>query len=126
MNRNKALCSIRKTLNLPLDFTENSVLINFQNQAIRPVFKFQNDFLVELFKSYIDARKMEWNTSDRLTKVKYITAAISNDKHLKATIIGSIIGLLTNKELSIYFENQREVNRRISAMAKERLLDQLV
>lgn len=126
MIRDVAITSIRETLNLPIDSSEKAELISFQNTTLRPVLKFQNELLISLFRSYIIDRKMKWENCDAPTKKRYITTALSNDIHLKSMTVGCVVGLLNSDELKLFLQNQREISRRIIAMAKERLIDQLI
>lgn len=126
MIRDEAITSIRENLDLPVDSSEKAQLISFQNKALRPILKFQNEILISLFRAYVIDRKMKWETCDPPTKKRFITTAMSNDIHLKSMTVGCVIGLLNSDELQIFLKNQREISRRIIAMTKERLIDQLV
>jgi hypothetical protein len=123
--RNLQILSFRENLNLSIDKTEKSSLINFQNSVIRPILKFQNNIIVAIFNDYIKNKKFSWATSDSPMKKKFIYASLTNDKHLKVLYIGLNLALFTIEELDFYFSNQKEFNKRITAMIKERLIDQM-
>jgi hypothetical protein len=125
-SRDKSLQSIRPILMLTEDKTDKKDLINFQNNTLRPILKFQNELLVLLFETYIKDRKFRWETSASPIRKQFVLKAISNDNHSKAKLLGCIIGLFTCDETMFYNLNQNEINRRIVTMCKERIVDQLV
>lgn len=124
-DRDEILKSIRIKLNLEKDTSAKQELINFQNETLRPILKFQNQLLVLLFQAYIKDRKFKWQTSIDFDRKEFISKALSNDKHIKSTFIGCVIAHFTNSEIMFYTENQHEINKRIISMSKQRLFDQL-
>jgi len=93
----------------------------FQNQALRPIAKFQNDLLLAVFKKYIKRRKNAFYDLEIAKKEEYIEHAIKKDLKFRNLIKGIFIGLFTTKEYEEYQENSSQLNKRIGNLAIERL-----
>ena len=74
----------------------------FQNAVLRPILKFQNEWIMT-----------------------FILANIGKQNALKNQLIGSVIGLLTEEELIFYFTNQSDLNKRIYQMICQRMYDNI-
>jgi hypothetical protein len=96
----------------------------FQNQVLRPILKFQNDLLIEVFLSKIKAKSQEIKSISLQGKQKIITNQFKTNTTLKQMLLGCVVGLLTTEEFKFYNANTSKINKRIFSMLKERLLDQ--
>ena len=96
----------------------------FQNQVIRPILKFQNDLLIEVFLSRIKTKNRDLSALSFLEKQEIIITQFKTNTTLKQMLLGCVIGLLTTEEFNYYNFNTSNINKRIFSMLKERLFDQ--
>lgn len=96
----------------------------FQNQVIRPILKFQNDLLIEVFLSRIKTKNQDLSALSFTEKQEIIKAQFKTNTTLKQMLLGCVIGLLTTEEFNYYNANTSNINKRIFSMLKERLFDQ--
>lgn len=124
-DRDRDLTSIRIQLSQAKVFESTNALERFQNETLRPIAKFQNTLLLELFKSYIIQYKKVFHKNDVSDKLSYIEQAVKKDSKLKNVIRGLFLGHFTIEEYNFYIEHKSSVNRRITNLVKERLQSQL-
>ncbi len=124
-DRDRDLTSIRIQLSQAKVFESTNALERFQNETLRPIAKFQNTLLLELFKSYIIRYKKVFHKNDVSGKLSYIEQAVKKDSKLKNVIRGLFLGHFTIEEYNFYTEHKSSVNRRITNLVKERLQSQL-
>lgn len=96
----------------------------FQNNILRPIIKFQHNIIIELAKS----EKHFPSNNEKLLKDDFfnlIKLYVDKNNKLKNLLIGLIIGLLTDDEISFYLANASQINKRISNMIIQRLSDTL-
>ena len=96
----------------------------FQNQVIRPILKFQNDLLIEVFLSRIKTKNRDLSALSFTEKQEIIITQFKTNTTLKQMLLGCVIGLLSTEEFNYYNFNTSNINKRIFSMLKERLLDQ--
>ena len=92
----------------------------FQNLVLRPIIKFQNDLLIEVFRNYVEKHKSVFYDLALEKRMVYIENAIQKDMKK-----GMIIGQFTVEEYGIYIENSSALNKRMMNMVKERLLSNI-
>lgn len=95
----------------------------FQNETLRPLAKQQHDLLVAAFQLFLKKRKVNFNaiaTTKRFDKVKELVA---RDNRLRGLLFGIVVGGFTRAEMNYYIENEGEVNRRLTNLLTERLLE---
>ncbi len=97
----------------------------FQNITLRPIIKFQNDLLIEVFRNYIHKHKNMFYDLSLEKRLDYIENAIHKDMKLRNSMKGMIIGLFTAEEYLIYIENSSALNKRMMTIVKERLLSNI-
>lgn len=121
MNRSQSLRDLRPEIHtdairspLPLE--------QFQNEVLRPILKFQNDIFVAYIRAYLG--DVVWPTRTAALE-EFIKTRLQKDLALRNTCLGITVGLLTNEELSFYFQHKTELNKRIIQMLCQRLVDQL-
>ena len=117
-----------KTLRPEL-FIENSDSTSsielFQNEVLRPVIKFQHDLIIHLVTAHPLFAPVTNNKGPRLQFQKRVKDFISGQSTLKNQLIGSIVGLLTEEEITYYAANPNELNKRIHGMICQRVADTL-
>lgn len=96
----------------------------FQNQVIRPILKFQNELLIEVFLSRIKTKNQDLSALSFTEKQEIIKAQFKTNTTLKQMLLGCVVGLLTTEEFNYYNANTSNINKRIFSMLKERLFDQ--
>jgi len=97
----------------------------FQNNTLRPILKFQNDLLIELFIVYATKNKNVFFSLSIEKKNIYIEKATSADTAFRNQLIGVIVGLFSIEEYLEYAKNSSNLNKRIITMLIERWKSQL-
>jgi len=97
----------------------------FQNITIRPIIKFQNDYLIQYYSNFARGYQKDWGSISNEKKENFIKTSLNKNQNLKNTFIGSITGFFTSEELDFYFQNKSELNRRIVQIIKQRVLSNL-
>ena len=97
----------------------------FQNLVLRPVIKFQNDLLIEVFRNYINKHKSVFYDLSLEKRIDYIENAIQKDMKFRNSLKGMIIGQFTVEEYMLYIKNSSALNKRMMNIAKDRLLSNI-
>ena len=97
----------------------------FQNAVLRPILKFQNDILIEVFKTYISKRKNVYYTLNQNQKLNYVTHSIQKDIKFRNQLKGMIVGLFSLEEYDLYTENSSALNKRMMNLMIQRIQNQL-
>jgi hypothetical protein len=107
--------------------TENSSSEErFQNQTLRPILKFQNDLLIEVFKNYAIKQKGVFFNLTPDKKLAYIENSIQRDIKFRNLLKGIIIGLFTVNEYHEYILNSSNLNKRMMNLLIERIKSQVL
>lgn len=93
----------------------------FQNEALRPILKLQNDIFVESFINYLAKNKIDFSTFTIEKKMAMIENSIQKDIKFRNALKGMIIGLFTTDEYVLYIKNSSSLNKRMMGMLIERL-----
>ena len=88
----------------------------FQNQVLRPILKFQNDLLIEVFLSRIKTKNRDLSALSFLEKQEIIITQFKMNTTLKQMLLGCVIGLLTTEEFNYYNFNTSNINKRLSLL----------
>lgn len=98
---------------------------HFQNETLRPILKFQNELILEVFQQFLVDTKVDFvNLSLNLKKAK-ISNSIKQNTQIKNLYLGMIIGFFSLNEYSFYTQNKKEINKRIVSLLIERISSQL-
>lgn len=125
-SRSSHLLKIRPTLSSAKVGTETSEGEYFQNITLRPIIKFQNFLLVEVFKNYIRKHKDAFYSLSHEKRLEYIEKAIQKDIKFRNSLKGMIIGQFTVEEYETYIKDSSALNKRMMNMVVERLKDQIM
>ena len=106
--------------------TEQFIIEDFQNKVLRPILKFQNDLLINLFIKYSHNKKQVFKILELEVKEKVIDDNFKKNSSLRQLLLGSVIAFFTSDELITYDNFTYEINKRIFSMLKARLKDQLI
>lgn len=121
MNRDQ-LAKLRPFLpGLQLEGTKS--MESFQNDILRPIIKFQHAFIESYFRNNVQFQFLLKDKGPRLEFQEKVKRFIGNQTSIKNQLIGSIIGLLTESELTYYWKESSEINKRISQMICQRVSD---
>lgn len=120
MERNKCLTKLRPEISSIEAGQAASEAELFQNEVLRPILKFQNIAIHEIFKSSI--QKLNLETLQKADQRQRIKRILDSDLKLMNQLYGVIIGLMTESELSYYIASKSEVHKRIKSMMTERLI----
>ena len=125
--RDTALLALRPQI--PSDATTTSSAETFQNQALRPILKLQNDLLLSLFRHYLTKRK-QVGPDARFAKMSvteqeiYIDHTIRTDLKFRNLLVGTVIGQFTADEWTIFLADESELTRRLGNMLTQRIQSQ--
>lgn len=122
-NRTNALISIRPAIAIT---TENSNSIEvFQSNSLRPILKFQNELILNVFNNYLLDNKIQFAELKEEKKKEFIFHHLKNNQAAKNFYLGIVIGMFTKEEYTFYVSSKQEINKRITSMLIERLSSQL-
>ena len=118
---------IRQRPDLPVSKIKDTMSSEeyFQNAVLRPILKFQNDILIEVFKTYISKRKNVYYTLNQNQKLNYVTHSIQKDIKFRNQLKGMIVGLFSLEEYELYTENSSALNKRMMNLMIQRIQNQL-
>lgn len=119
--RDNQLLSIRSILEKAKVNANTLKAEAFQNKTLRPIAKFQNDLLVEVFKIYIIYRKNKFHSLSIDNKMRYIEDAVKKDSKLRRQLQGIFIGHFTIEEYAEYATDYSAYNKRINNLCIERI-----
>ena len=122
MKRSESISLFRSPISIDTDKISLE-LEQFQNLCLRPILKFQNDILVSYFKSNINLISIPESTSELENLVKN---RLQKDIITRNTLLGMIIGLLHDEELTFYMSHKNELNKRLVVMLTQRITDNLI
>ncbi len=97
----------------------------FQNQALRPILKFQNDLFIHVFINYAVKQKNVFFGLTPDKKMAYIENVIQKDIKFRNSLKGMIIAFFTVDEYSEYIKNSSNLNKRMMNLLIERLKSQI-
>jgi len=98
----------------------------FQNEVLRPILKYQHEILLQTFTTYLEKRKINFDSLSIDKKERHIDSILSKDIAFKNMLLGMTVGRFTIEEITIYEEKSSEYNRRILQMLRKRLKDTLL
>ena len=123
-SRNQYLVSLRPEIFSAKILETTSSFETFQNQVLRPILKFQNDILFQVFLSRINTKNQDFSALSLQKKQDILIGEFKTNTTLKQILLGCVVGLLTTEEFKYYNTNTSNINKRIFSMLKERLSDQ--
>lgn len=121
--RDEVLQEIRVKLELPEQ--ETLAIELFQNKVLRPILKFQNALILEIFKEYLKKNHRTFSALNQKVQLEIIRETLKKDQRLKNQFIAIITAFFTVNEYSEYLNDLNELNKRIVSMTTQRLQDQL-
>jgi len=125
MNRDQQLLAIRPTIQTET-ITDTNSSEYFQNQVLRPILKFQNDYFLWMIKQTVSFQKSNFDAKSAFDQKRVVTQILASNRKFKAALVDSCIALMTSAELNLFQNRSGEYRKRIISMVEERLIDQLV
>ena len=122
--RDQALLAIRPLL--PLDNSLSTEREKFQNETLRPILKFQNPAIKVVVNEWMKAHKQDLSSQTKERASATIEHVLKTNQQLRNQLFALVTGLMTEVELSYYFSQKGELNRRLTSMLIQRLVDQLL
>ncbi len=121
MTRTEQLLQLRSEISTDAERT-SLPKEEFQNKTLRPILKFQNDVLVSFFRSQLKGAvlpefKIELNP--------FVQQRLQKDLATRNTILGMVIGLLSEEEMTVFLDDKNEMSKRIMDMLCQRITDEL-
>lgn len=97
----------------------------FQNSTLRPIIKLQQPLFVDVFINYAKKHKSVFYDLSIEKRMDYIENAILRDMKFRNSLKGMVIGQFTVEEYKTYIKNSSALNKRMMALVKELLLNNL-
>ena len=97
---------------------------DFLHATLRPVLKLQNALLLAAVADFVRDHHIALATADAPTRQRLLTELLGRNTKLRYTIIGLVTALFTAPEYAYYRTQRPELNRRLLALAQQRVLDQ--
>ena len=124
-DRTSSLLAIRPNIDTIDKSLKTKDIEVFQNNVLRPILKFQNDLLLQIFIDYANQYKGVFFKLSDHAKLSYIQQALSANQRLRSLILGTIVGLFAVEDFGYYKLNSSALNKRIITMTIKRLQSQL-
>ena len=124
-DRTSSLLTIRPNIDTIDKSLKTKDVEAFQNNVLRPILKFQNDLLLQIFIDYANQYKGVFFKLSDYEKLSYIQQALSTNQRLRSLILGTIVGLFAVEDFGYYKSNSSALNKRIITMTIQRLQSQL-
>ena len=124
-DRTSSLLAIRPNIDIIDKSLKTKDVEVFQNNVLRPILKFQNDLLLQIFIDYANQYKGVFFKLSDHEKLSYIQQALSTNQRLRSLILGTIVGLFAVEDFGFYKLNSSALNKRIITMTIQRLQSQL-
>ena len=125
MSRTNALLHIRPIINIE-NASDSSEPERFQNKVLRPILKFQHELLCFIFLNSPLILKHKFENKHDDQKRVFIRETLKSDQKLKLQMVQSVISMMTIEELSHYYAQKSEYQKRIISMTIQRLIDGLI
>jgi len=110
---------------LDLRTSESSPVEQFQNETLRPVLKLLNPTILRLVAARLVRYGVGFASMDRTDQRDRLRNLLKEDGRLKQTLLGMVVGHLTDGELTVYLDHKEEVRRRCVPMLLARAQDQI-
>ena len=110
---------------LDLDTAESRPVEQFQNETLRPILKLLNPTILRLVAERLARYGVGFAAMDRVDQRDRLRNLMKEDGRLKRTLLGMVVGHLTQDELDAYLAHKDEVRRRTVPMLLARAQDQI-
>ena len=97
---------------------------DFFQATLRPVLKLQNTLLLAAVADFVRDHRIPLAPADAATRQRLLAELLGRNTKLRYTIIGLVTALFTADEYAFYRAQRPELNRRLLALAQQRVLGQ--
>lgn len=118
----RALRPVVPTETPPADAT--STVGNFLHATLRPVLKLQNALLLATVADFVRDHHIPLAATAPADQQRLLAELLSRNVKLRYTVVGLVTALFTAEEYAFYRTQRPELNRRLLALAQQRVLDQ--
>jgi hypothetical protein len=98
---------------------------DFLHRTLRPVLKLQNELLLLLVADFIQEHHIPFITSSVVEQQRVVAELLTRNVKLRYLLVGTVVGLFTQAELTFYRPHRAELNRRLLELASRRVQDQV-
>jgi hypothetical protein len=102
--------------------TDNELEV-FQNDVLRPILKYQHELWSFISRQELFISKAISSGKSASEKWNLLMKTATKNPSLKYQWIGMVTGLLTNVEFAFYYQNKKEIDKRIMGMLAQRMVD---
>lgn len=110
---------------LDLDTAESGSVEQFQHETLRPILKLLNPAILRLVAARLSRYGVGFAAMDREDQRDRLRNLMKEDGRLKQSLLGMVVGHLTEEELDVYLAHEDEVRRRCASMLLVRAQDQI-
>ncbi len=110
---------------LGLDTSDSRLVEHFQHDTLRPILKLLNPTILRLVAARLGRYGVDFGALPREEQRDRLRNLLKEDEGLKQTLLGLVVGHLTEEELDVYLAHQDEVRRRCVPMLLSRAQDQI-
>ncbi len=121
--RNDRLRQARPVLDI--DASGSGPVERFQHETLRPVLKLLNPTILRLVATRLVRYGVGFDRMDRDDQRARLRNLMKEDGRLKQTLLGMVVGHLTDDEAAFYIAHEEEVRRRCVPMLLARVQDQI-
>lgn len=122
-SRNERLQQARPVLDV--DASGSGPVERFQHETLRPILKLLNPTILRLVADQLVQYGVGFDRMDRADQRARLRNLIKEDGRLKQTLLGMVVGHLTDDEAAFYLAHENEVRRRCVPMLLARVQDQI-
>ena len=101
-----------------------TTVADFQHQVLRPLLKLQHFILLATVADFAQDYRLPLARPEAELSAA-LTELLARNARLRATLVGLVVGLLTQPELAFYRQHRSELNRRLLDLAQQRVLSSL-
>lgn len=105
--------------------SEQTLIEQFQNTAIRPILKYQHTIIIVFFNSNIHVQYIVSANSSLLKKQNQLKLFTSKQLAFRAQLLGMVTGLFTDAEFEFYLSEKVNLDKRIANMILDRFYSTL-
>lgn len=117
-----ALLALRPAIaGQPAAIPTPTTVADFQHQVLRPLLKLQHEVATGILEDFAQDYRLPDPTANLAEATRQRAELLARNARLRATLVGTILGLLTDEELAFYRQHRSELNRRLLDMLAVRL-----
>jgi len=100
-----------------------SLAEGFQNRVLRPTIKMQSELLLLHLNAKMIALNVDLDNLDIIQKRQIFMDLLTRNQAFKQEVVGMVIGQFSVDEYLVYAPMSKEINRRITQIVLNRILD---